>query len=59
MRTYPNSSGVEGTWVKLIKAQIPFNTAGMIRHLQYNIEVTSKRQNQIEVVNNKLSEQRE
>lgn len=35
MCTYPNSSGVDGTWVKLIKAQIPFKTAGMIRHLRY------------------------
>ena len=42
MRAYPNSSGVDGTWVKLIRAQIPFKTAGMIRHLRYDIEVTTK-----------------
>lgn len=33
VRTNPNSSGVDGTWVKLMKAQIPFKTAGIIRHL--------------------------
>ena len=33
MDSYPNSSGVLGTCVKLMKAQIPLRTAGMIRHL--------------------------
>ena len=37
VRTNPYSSGVDGTWVKLIKAQIPFKTAGIIRHLQYTL----------------------
>ena len=36
--TYPNSSGVLGTLVKLMKAQIPFRTAGMIKHLSFSLE---------------------
>ena len=38
-KAYPNSSGVLGTLVKLMKAQIPFNTAGIIKHLIFIIVI--------------------
>lgn len=37
--TYPNSSGVLGTFVKLMKAQIPFKTAGIIKHLIFVVVI--------------------